>query len=74
MHAESTQIWQELPAEKFAALGLQEVAYVKRKMQGNGRVRFAIHSADGTEVAVVAGRDVAWATVRQHDLEPLSVH
>ena len=29
---------------------------------------------DGTQIAVLGDREVAFATVRQHDLEPLSVH
>jgi hypothetical protein len=40
----------------------------------NGVTAFAVHAADGTQVAVLPDRDVALATVRQHDLDPLSVH
>ena len=74
MHPQDTQAWLSLSAKEFAALGLHDVAYVKPKAQENGRVRYAIHTADGAEVAVVAGREVALATVRQNDMEPLSVH
>jgi hypothetical protein len=75
MHAQNnTHTWRPLSATEFAALGLQNVAYIKPKALDNGRVRYAIHTADGAEVAVVAGRDVALATVRQNDMEPLSVH
>jgi len=35
---------------------------------------FAVHAADGTQMAVIADRDIAFAVVRQHELEPLSVH
>lgn len=74
MRTESTQSWQQLSADEFAALGVETLAYVKPKPQENGRVRYAIHTANGDEVAVVAGRETAFATVRQNNLEPLSVH
>lgn len=59
--------------KEFALLGVQDVAYVKR-VTINGAVAFAIHAADGTEIAVLPDRDLAAATLRQHDLEPVSVH
>jgi hypothetical protein len=57
----------------MAALGLQEVAYVKPVSTANG-VAYAVHAADGTEIAVMANRDVAFAAIRQNDLRPVSVH
>jgi len=59
--------------QEFALMGMQDVAYVKRKTVNDEAV-FAIHAADGTEVAVLSSRDAAVATIRQHELEPLSVH
>ncbi len=59
--------------QEFALLGMQDLAYVKR-VTVNDEAAFAIHAADGTQVAVLPDRDIAIATVRQHDLEPLSVH
>ena len=59
--------------KELALLGVQDVAYVKR-VTVNGAAAFAIHAADGTEMAVVPDRDLAFATLRQHDLEPVSVH
>lgn len=35
---------------------------------------FAVHSNDGTRVAIVEGRDAAFAAARMHELKPLSVH
>jgi hypothetical protein len=58
---------------EFAVLGLQDVAYVKR-VTLNDAPAFAICAADGTQIAVVVDYQVALATIRQHDLEPLSVH
>jgi hypothetical protein len=58
---------------ELAALGMQDLAYLK-PIVVNDVVAFAVHAADGTQVAVLPDRDIALAVVRQHDLEPLSVH
>lgn len=57
----------------LAAWGVDDVAYVKT-IEHEGDTAFAIHAADGTQMAVVRDRQVAWAAIRQHDLEPVSVH
>ncbi len=57
----------------FALFGAQQVAYVKPVVI-NGVALFAIYAANGQELALVEGRDLADATVRQNDMEPLSVH
>jgi hypothetical protein len=57
----------------LAALGLQEVAYVKPVFV-EGNTAYAVHAADGTEIAVMANRDIAFAAIRQNDLRPVSVH
>ena len=62
-----------LSSSDFATLGIQSMAYIKPVTQ-DGKSAFAIHSADGTTVAVVADRDLAAAIVRQNGLEPVTVH
>lgn len=57
----------------LAALGLQQVAYIK-PVKVQGASVYAVHAADGTEIAVMADREVAMAAVRQNDLDPVSVH
>jgi hypothetical protein len=57
----------------LAALGLQDVAYVK-PVTVDGKAAYAVHAADGTPIAVLSNRDVAFIAVRQHELEPVSVH
>jgi len=59
--------------QEFALLGVQDLAYVKRVTVNDAAV-FAIHAADGTQIALLNDRELAFATVRQHDLEPVSVH
>lgn len=63
----------QLSPQDFAALGAEQVAYVKPIAQ-EGELRFEIHAADGTPVALMNSADVAFAAVRQNGLEPLSVH
>lgn len=62
-----------ISSQEFAHLGMQDVAYIKA-VALNGESAFAIHAADGTQMAVMRDREVAMAAVRQHELEPLSVH
>ncbi|MFQ5955923.1 MAG: DUF1150 family protein [Kiloniellales bacterium] len=63
----------QLSPADFAILGVQHVAFVKQVVTRH-HIGWSIHTADGTQIAVADQRDVAFATVRQHELEPLSVH
>jgi hypothetical protein len=63
----------QMSAQELAMMGVQDVAYVKPVVI-DGASRYAIHAADGTQMAVVANRDVAFTMVRQNDLDPVSVH
>ncbi len=56
------------PAD-FAAWGMPELAFVKRAGE-----HWSIHAADGTQMGLAPDRDLAFAAIRQHDLEPMSVH
>jgi hypothetical protein len=62
-----------MSSHELAIFGMQDLAYIKPVIV-NGVTAFAVHAADGTQVAVLPDRDVALVTVRQHDLEPLSLH
>jgi len=62
-----------ISSRELAVFGMQDLAYVKPVLV-DGVKAFAVHAADGTQVAVLPDREVALATIRQHDLEPLSVH
>jgi len=63
----------QMSARELALFGMQDLAYIKRVLV-NDVTGYAVHAADGTQIAVLPDRRVAFATVRQHDLEPLSVH
>ncbi len=57
----------------FARWGVPEVAFVKR-IEAEGAATWSIHAADGTQMGSAPSRDLAFAAIRQHELEPLSVH
>jgi hypothetical protein len=65
--------YRAIPPAAFAALGMEQIAYVK-PIAVNEVISFAVHAADGTQIAVLPNREVAMAAVAQHDLEPVSVH
>ena len=62
-----------MSSRELALFGMQDLAYVKAVLI-DGATAFAVHAADGTQITVLPDREIALATVRQHDLEPLSVH
>jgi hypothetical protein len=63
----------ELSANDFLVFGLNNVAYLKPAIV-NGQPVYAIHAADGSQLALVANREVGFAAMVQHDLEPVSLH
>ncbi len=62
-----------MTAEAFAQWGMEDIAYVKRANL-NGAVVYAVHAANGEQLATAPGRDVAAALVVQNDLTPVDVH
>lgn len=68
----ATSIRQLSPRE-LGLLGMEQVAYIKPALV-EGIVAFAVHAADGSQLAVILDRDAAHALVRRHGLEPVSVH
>ena len=63
----------QLSPEDFAALGVRQVAYAK-PVDHEGELRFEIHAADGTAVALAESIEFADAAMRQHGLELVRVH
>jgi hypothetical protein len=62
-----------LSSQDFLSLGMSQVAYVK-SLQQDGESYYAIHAADGTQMAVLASYEAALAVIRQHEMEPLTLH
>ena len=69
----SASALRSLWAQDFAALGAQDVAYV-RPVILNGARAFAIHAADGTPIGAAPSAQLAAAAIRQHEMEPALVH
>ena len=65
--------FEKFTPDQFAALGVNRLAYVRPAVI-EGRTVYAIHSADGSEIGMMAEREIALAAVKQHDMEPVSVH
>ena len=62
-----------LTAADLELWGVNAVAYVK-KIETDTGVAYAIHAANGEPLGLAGSRDVAFAGLRQNDLEPASVH
>jgi hypothetical protein len=62
-----------LSASQLAQLGVSELAYVKPVLM-NGALAYAIHSADGTPMALAPQLDLAMTAIRQHEMVPMLVH
>ena len=62
-----------MSSQAFLALGSMHMAYVKT-VAVEGGIAYAIHAADGAQLALFDNRDLAMVAARQHDLEPVSVH
>jgi hypothetical protein len=62
-----------MSSRELALLGMQDLAYIKPVIVKDA-LSYAVHAADGTQIAVLPSREIAFATVRRHDLEPLSLH
>lgn len=63
----------QMSMRELTLFGMQDIAYVKRDAV-NDAPGYTVHAADGTQIAAFANREVAFAMLRQHGLEPLSVH
>lgn len=37
-------------------------------------ILYALHADDGSRIALMSSRDVAFAAAKQHELQPVSVH
>lgn len=63
----------DMSAADLAIWGMPDVAFIKRVVL-NDEITWTIHAADGTQMGIAPSRDLAFAAVKQHELEPFSVH
>ena len=74
MESHTTTLFTPLADEAFRGLGTQQIAYVKAINLPDGAHAFGIFSADGKPIAAAPSFEIAQALIRQHELEPASVH
>jgi len=62
-----------LSQSDLLAFGLNDLAYLKPAVV-DGQSVFAIYAADGSQLALVATREIGLAALQQHDLEAVALH
>lgn len=62
-----------MTARQFISLGMSEVAYVKPVMH-NGERAWAIHSADGTPMALAVDEALAIEAITEYEMLAARVH
>jgi hypothetical protein len=67
-----TEKLREMSPQDFALIGMQQLAFIKPTVV-NGVSGFSIHAADGTQIGMAPSRDIAFAAVKQHELEPVNL-
>ncbi len=61
----------QLSTLQFAAVGLEQMAYIKKVQLPEGLTGFGVFSADGRAVAMAPTEEMAQALIRQNELEPM---
>jgi hypothetical protein len=62
-----------LSPQEFSELGCPDTAYVKR-IEAEGIEAYSAHAADGSYLMIFPDRAAAFAELRRHDLDPVSIH
>jgi hypothetical protein len=60
----------DLTQHDWLTFGLNAIAYLRPAVV-NGQSIYAIHAADGSQLALVANRDIGLAAMYEHELEPV---
>ncbi|MGE0733151.1 MAG: DUF1150 family protein [Alphaproteobacteria bacterium] len=64
----------QISEAELAALAVNHLAYIKLVPTPEGPALYEVFNADGTALAKFEDREIAFAAVRQNDMEPVSVH
>jgi hypothetical protein len=73
MNTQLTVSLKSLSPSDLLVFGLNDIAYL-RPATVDGQAVFGIHAADGSQLALVATREVGIGVMHQHDLEPVSLN
>lgn len=60
--------------DELAALGVNTIAYIKKKIVGEKSCLWFIYAAEGTELAYTNDKEKAISLVLDNQLVPVSVH
>jgi hypothetical protein len=60
-----------LSSVQLAAIGLEQMAYIKKVQLPEGVTGFGVFSADGRPVAMTPTEEMAQALIRQNEMEPM---
>ena len=81
---ERTTAPQALPAETDKTCYVRPVLAsevrdeIERESDGavfsDDQLLYALHAADGSRIALMSNRDIAFAAARQHEMTPVSLH
>lgn len=63
-----------MTARDFMALGVRQIAYVKRISAPDGTAAFVVHAADGTPLSVHGDVPDAVLTAQSNDLHTVTLH
>ena len=72
-HGDRRHKFSPIIGKRVRSSGLQDVAYIKTDA-AEGETVYAIHAADGRQLATAKSSELAVATVLENDLTPLSIH
>jgi hypothetical protein len=64
----------QITPEMLAQVGDSALAYVKQVEVDGGQKAYGIFSAAGLQMGVAPSRELAFITVRQHEMFPVNVH
>lgn len=71
--ADVAAILRSLTSHDFLALGIRDIAYVKRIVVED-KPAYSIHAADGTPLSVTADMEAAVGMILHNELEPVTLH
>ncbi len=64
-----------LSSQGLASLGLSHIAYVRPiPVDDEGAGGYAVHAADGTQLAIASELELAYGAILEQDMHPVSVH
>ena len=63
----------QITPKDLLALGVDDVAYIRPVIREDQQL-YAVFAADGREIVALPSRNLAEALIRQHDLDPVTLH